>query len=206
MRRRFSYANVTATLALVFAMAGGAIAARHYLISSTRQISPRVLRELRGRAGATGRAGAQGAQGREGKEGREGREGKEGKPGIVPATLPSGHSESGMYSVAGSEGGYITQGITFPVPLASALGEAHVAWLKAGAPTASCPGVGSAAQGYLCVYEESGAFDKPDVLINPVSTHLGHAGADSYGFMIFLDVEGGERLAYSYGSWTVTAP
>ena len=30
MRKRLSYANVTATLALVFAMSGGALAANHY--------------------------------------------------------------------------------------------------------------------------------------------------------------------------------
>jgi hypothetical protein len=201
MRRRFSYANVTATLALVFAMTGGALAARHYLISSTKEISPRVLRALRGRTGATGRPGAPGVPGREGKEGREG------KPGVVPSTLASGHSESGTYSVAGFEGGYMTEGVTFPVPLASPLGEPRVVWLAHGTPrTEGCPGVGSAAPGYLCVYEELGEFGKPDAKIHPVSTHLGSPGADAYGFMFFLDVEGSEKAAYSYGSWTVTAP
>ena len=46
MRGRLSYANVVATLALVFSMSGGALAAKHYLLSSTRQISPKVLRSL----------------------------------------------------------------------------------------------------------------------------------------------------------------
>jgi hypothetical protein len=45
-RIRFTYANVVATLALVLAMSGGALAASHYLITSTRQISPRVLKKL----------------------------------------------------------------------------------------------------------------------------------------------------------------
>jgi hypothetical protein len=44
--RRLSYANVTATLALVFSMSGGALAANHYLINSTKQINPRVLKAL----------------------------------------------------------------------------------------------------------------------------------------------------------------
>jgi hypothetical protein len=44
--KRFSYANVVATLALVLAMSGGALAASHYLITSTKQISPRVLKKL----------------------------------------------------------------------------------------------------------------------------------------------------------------
>ncbi len=41
MRRRLSYANVTATLALVFAMSGGAMAANHYLITSTSRSTRR---------------------------------------------------------------------------------------------------------------------------------------------------------------------
>ncbi len=46
MRKRLTYANVTATLALVFSMSGGALAASHYLIKSTKQISPKVLRSF----------------------------------------------------------------------------------------------------------------------------------------------------------------
>jgi hypothetical protein len=47
MRRHFSYANVVATLALMFAMSGGALAATHYLLNSVSQINPRVLAKLR---------------------------------------------------------------------------------------------------------------------------------------------------------------
>ncbi len=66
MRRRLSYANVTATLALVFAMSGGALAANHYLINSTKQINPKVLKKLKGSTGKTGAAGATGATGPKG--------------------------------------------------------------------------------------------------------------------------------------------
>lgn len=48
-RRHLSYANVVATVALVFAMSGGALAAAHYLITSTSQIKPSVLRTLKPR-------------------------------------------------------------------------------------------------------------------------------------------------------------
>jgi hypothetical protein len=47
MRKHLSYANVVATLALVFAMSGGALAAKHYLLNSVGQINPRVLKSLR---------------------------------------------------------------------------------------------------------------------------------------------------------------
>jgi hypothetical protein len=50
--RHLSYANVTATLALIFSMGSGALAANHYLITSTKQIKPSVLRTLHG-AGPT---------------------------------------------------------------------------------------------------------------------------------------------------------
>ena len=58
--------TVIATLALVFAMTGGAYAAGKYVITSTKQISPKVLKSLKG---ATGKAGATGATGATGPAG-----------------------------------------------------------------------------------------------------------------------------------------
>jgi hypothetical protein len=75
MRRRITYANVAATLALVLSMSGGALAAHHYLISSTKQISPKVLKKLKGKTGKTGKTGATGKEGPAGKEGAAGKEG-----------------------------------------------------------------------------------------------------------------------------------
>ena len=43
IRNRLSYANVAMTLALVFAMTGGAYAAQRYVVTSTKQIKPSVL-------------------------------------------------------------------------------------------------------------------------------------------------------------------
>jgi hypothetical protein len=85
MRRRITYANVAATMALVFSMTGGALAAKHYLINSTSQISPKVLKKLKGKTGATGAIGATGAAGAAGAAGATGKEGKTGPPG--PTTL-----------------------------------------------------------------------------------------------------------------------
>lgn len=56
-RSPISYANVTATIAIVLSMSGGALAANHYLLNSTKQISPRVLHKLKGRMGPRGRRG-----------------------------------------------------------------------------------------------------------------------------------------------------
>jgi hypothetical protein len=81
VRTRLTYANVVATLALVFAMSGGALAATHYLITSTKQISPKVLKELRGKEGAAGVAGGAGVAGAPGKEGGVGKAGANGTDG-----------------------------------------------------------------------------------------------------------------------------
>ncbi len=124
VRRRLTYANVAMTLALVFAMSGGAYAAGKYLISSTKQISPKVLKSLVGKAGpagkngtngtngtngapgAAGEKGPQGPQGPEGKEGKQGEPGKEGKAGEpgknglsgFTKTLPPEETETGAWS------------------------------------------------------------------------------------------------------------
>jgi hypothetical protein len=102
IRKHLSYANVVATLALVFAMSGSAIAAKHYLINSTKQINPKVIKKLKGNTGkpglngAAGPRGQVGAQGKEGPLGKEGPRGNEGPAGLSAlSSLPSGRSESG---------------------------------------------------------------------------------------------------------------
>jgi hypothetical protein len=85
IRRCFTYANVAMTLALVFAMSGGAYAAKHYLVTSTKQISPKVLRALkgaRGPVGPVGPVGPAGPVGVQGLAGPAGAPGKEGPPGV----------------------------------------------------------------------------------------------------------------------------
>jgi hypothetical protein len=72
------------TLALVFAMSGGAYAAKKYLITSTKQISPKVLKQLQGKAGpagAPGPAGPAGPAGPQGPAGANGKDGANGAPG-----------------------------------------------------------------------------------------------------------------------------
>lgn len=91
MRRRLSYANVAATLALVFSMSGGAIAARHYLITSTQQIKPSVLRKLHG---ATGARGATGATGSAGAAGPRGETGSTGPKGTTAGTIVASQGPS----------------------------------------------------------------------------------------------------------------
>ncbi len=109
LSRHLSYANVVATMALVFAMGGSAIAARHYLITSTSQISPKVLSALRGEHGPEGKqgpAGKEGAAGREGAAGHEGAKGDagpKGEPGPPGEPGPKGENGSGGTGLSESE-------------------------------------------------------------------------------------------------------
>jgi hypothetical protein len=81
VRSRMTYANVVVTLALVFAMSGGAYAASKFLITSTKQIKPSVLKSLTGKAGKAGPPGSQGATGPAGPQGPAGPKGDNGSNG-----------------------------------------------------------------------------------------------------------------------------
>lgn len=80
-RRRFSFGNVVLVLVLVFAMTGGAFAAKRYLITSTKQISPKVLKQLKGKRGPAGQQGPVGKEGKPGAAGKDGLPGKDGSNG-----------------------------------------------------------------------------------------------------------------------------
>lgn len=122
--------NGVLVIALVLAMSGGAYAASKVLITSTKQISPKVLKELRGDAGPSGptgptgpvgSSGAKGETGPEGKTGTEGQTGPEGKSvkGETGPPGPKGDTGSGGESVevtefsgSGNSGGKCTEGGT----------------------------------------------------------------------------------------------
>jgi collagen triple helix repeat protein len=82
-RRRPSPGLVIAVVALFIALGGTAFGA-HFVITSTSQIKPSVLKKLRakrGPAGVKGATGASGPAGSAGPQGKEGATGKEGTPG-----------------------------------------------------------------------------------------------------------------------------
>lgn len=81
LAKYFTFANVALTLALVFATTGGAYAASKYLITSTKQIKPSVLKQLRDNTGAKGATGPAGPAGPAGAKGETGATGKEGPAG-----------------------------------------------------------------------------------------------------------------------------
>jgi hypothetical protein len=100
VRRRLTFANVALTVALVFAMSGGAFAASKFLITSTKQIKPSVLASLKGKAGPAGANGVNGAAGSAGPQGPAGpagagSPGPEGKAGAAGESVTLGTAKVG---------------------------------------------------------------------------------------------------------------
>ena len=115
IRSRITYVNVVATLVLVFAMTGGAYAAKKYLITSTKQISPSVLKSLQGKSGAAGSVGAAGAQGPAGTAGPVGLTGSAGGKGEAgPAGSEGPQGKEGAAGAKGANGVAGVKGPTGP--------------------------------------------------------------------------------------------
>src|SRR6185312_9827448 len=146
IRRRMSPGAVLGTIAVIFAMTGGAYAAGAIKITSIKQIKPSVVKQLKGKegargatgaAGAAGPAGAAGAAGKEGakgaegpkgetgKEGAPGPKGEKGQPWVPDNTLPSGAEETGVWGMSKLPGtlgvGQLQVPISFPIQLVSPL-------------------------------------------------------------------------------------
>jgi hypothetical protein len=88
--RRPSPTIVIAVLALFFALGGTAVATTHYLLTSTSQIKPSVLKKLEGNTGPQGSPGAQGAAGTQGAAGLQGATGPQGTAGAQGPAGPQG--------------------------------------------------------------------------------------------------------------------
>ncbi len=204
---------VVALTALFLVLGGSAIAAKHYLISSTKQISPAVLKKLKGRTGAKGATGATGPAGSQGPQGPQGSQGNAGQNLTAETVLPSGASESGAFSAGGGydsgkkaeekeDFGYIGAGITYVQPLATPIEESHIKDIQSeGSVTSECPGVGKAQRGYLCLYD----YTSSDVDEGYGYSNNEEFSTPSPGVVLYWQVkEAGEP--YSGGEYTVTAP
>jgi hypothetical protein len=206
LRRHLNYANVVATLALVFAMSGGALAAGHYLINSTKQINPKVLKKLKGNVGPRGHTGANGTNGAAGANGATGPEGAKGSAGqSALSPLPSGQSESGDYGIGftgGTAGEFVSHGVSFPVPLEEGAPSGQVIYTKTSTPVTHCGGPGHADKGFVCIYSFNRVgLEAPSIFSAEGSVAVG--GTGRFGFIMEWKVTAAHP--FDWGTYTVTA-
>lgn len=230
IRSRVTYANVAATLALLFAMSSGALAASKYIITSTGQIKPSVRKQLKGANGAAGAAGVAGTPGPQGTAGNAGSNGSQGpkgdagpkgdtgSPWTAGGTLPSKASEHGTWSFRGLGGKGEMTPIAFPIPLKAAIDENHIEVLEEG-QAGKAPGCENgtaenpvAAPGYFCLYTqliseatlgEPGQFGAP-ALVDPETNGGKEVGKAGTVLQAFFKSEAEE--GFGFGVWAVTAP
>ena len=206
LRSKLTYANVVASLALFIALAGGtAFAASQMLPKNSvgpKQIKKGAITPAKlSKSSRSALIGPKGATGAPGATGPQGPKGDTGESALTP--LASGKSESGFYASGsgGGEEGYIAEGITFRQPLAAKLPEGSAEWLEAGQTTTACPGVGRAAPGHLCLYDnEEFAVSLCCIYDN----ELTYPAADKNGFIVYWEPTDPE--SYVSGEYTVTAP
>jgi hypothetical protein len=210
LRIRVSPAMLVGVAALVLAMTGGAWAAKKYVITSTSQIKPSVLKKLIGKAGPPGPAGGQGQagpQGAPGAAGAPGGQGPQGSPWTAGGTLPSGESLQGAWSTPEFDTTTPSEGlviavvpISFGIPLPEALDAAHVKYVEKEAETpgeGECPGTvkePEAERGFLCLYTEH---------VDGTVQFAGQPGHWASGAVVQFGMLG---VGKAYGTWAVTAP
>jgi Collagen triple helix repeat (20 copies) len=193
IRERITYGNVAMTLALVLSMTGGAYAAGRIIITSTKQISPKVIRQLAGKVGPagpaglagppgpsgpagplgpTGSPGPKGDPGVQGERGAPGPKGDTGEPWTAGGTLPSGKTLKGEWNV----GGYASEpqnifktSVSYALPLSGAP-TTHYIHVGASVP-AGCTGSvqqPGAEPGNLCVFAASEENSLQEVSFGPI--------------------------------------
>lgn len=228
LRDRMGIPGIISVIALVFAMTGGAYAAKEAAEGSATSSAKKgkAAKGKQGKRGPRGPAGAAGpigpvgpagpegakgdkgdkgdtgAQGQTGTQGQQGIQGKEGSPWTVDGVLPSEATETGAWGfTSGSQG--ITS-ISFAIPLAAALGENNVH--LAPEPT-NCPGTAAspaADPGHLCVYTGDTSVGGGLVGImppdhpDPINGEV--SGAARTGALLFYLGSAGT----AWGTWAVT--
>lgn len=207
MLRRPSPATAIALAALFFSLTGVAFAANQYVINSTSQINPKVLKVLKGRVG---HVGARGANGAIGAAGAVGATGAAGPPGPFPDTLPSGKTVRGTWAVAGATAAGIPaeDGISFVWNLPA---RPSVIRVPAGGPVpAGCSGTADhpvAAPGNLCIFVGWSL----NSTFASLGTYDGTSAAGTNGVSGFQGITvfaagTGAGLFEQAGSFAVTAP
>jgi hypothetical protein len=219
LRKRVTYANVVATLALFIVLGGGAYAASKLPKNSvgSRQIKKNSITSAKVKNHSLLAVDFKSGQLPAGRQGPQGPKGDTGLPGTLPDTLPSGKTLYGTYSVLGHATGSTndrsSSAISFPFPLAAAPSRSVL--VPSGGPnpdSTNCPGSATApaaTAGTLCVYEGDQGNTTGSKICRVSATALCGSGAngaaDRFGATVnvFAAADG---VYISTGTWAVTAP
>ncbi len=151
----------------------------------------------------TGPAGRNGANGKNGTNGTNGANGTNGSNLTTQTPLASGQSESGWFAVGDGDStkGFVGEGVSFSQPLSAPISPGNVVFNTIGATSPTCPGIGQAARGFVCLYPVEGENMTFDLTLD---RNLNHNAADRFGFALYFHAVLAE--GFIDGSWTVTAP
>jgi len=222
---------VTATLALFFAVGGGAFAAansytnvgtngeiqgcvqkagRHFIeIIHWGSNCPRKTQSL-----VFDQAGPRGVTGPQGSTGPQGVSGAPGNPAAYPTVLPSGQTEAGAFSVRwpASAGQAEDIEVSFPLPLATAPTNVYCATACGLAGPAvdpvHCPGsvtAPTATPGVFCIYPGQ-SVDVDQVFVVAPAGNGGALGRYGGTIGVTSNAPTGNADTFFRGTWAVTAP
>jgi len=230
LRRHFGIPGTLAVLALVFAMFGGAYAAKKqgFIITKLSQIKPSVRNQLKGKQGPKGDSGPKGDAGARGAAGAPGAPGAPGSPWTVGGLLPSGETLVGSWSAenewATAENNvqeFLRVPISFGIPLKTApavrmfVAPAFMTVTSAGGfvlytePDAEakfkavCPGTADAPEaepGNLCLYLDQATVEGSGYAVQKLFGAT--PSPHTYGWSLPLTLEPESAVE---GSWAVTA-
>jgi hypothetical protein len=225
VRKRLTYANVMSSIAVFVVLGGGAYAAttlpknsvgssqiKANAVTSSKVKDGSLLSKdfkpgqlVAGAPGPTGSTGSTGPTGPTGPKGDTGPKGNAGADFTADTSLASGKTLSGQWSAWGHGGGYVGDAVSYRLPLAATPAAGSANYITGSSYTTQCPGVGQAAAGQLCIYEQSSSAA---TLLGIYSTEAGPQnqgrGAKD-GFQIAFTTSGTTQ-AYAYGAWATTAP
>ena len=185
-------------------MSGGALAASHYLLTSTKQISPKVLTALKGNMGPTGPVGSPGPQGERGPEGAPGKDGQAGPEGkaaslwIAGGTLPSDKTETGTWTFTKDVEGQIRIPLSLPIPTKEPLKAVGLHFSGEEDPSPNCRGSVAkpeADPGFICVYSD--LHEDPLTGFGPIRTS---------GVVLIFESNTTTAPLPDEGTWAATAP
>lgn len=138
-------------------------------------------------------------------------EGEEGSPWTAGGTLPPGATETGAWTIdadsaSAAFGQFAFAPISFTIPLAAGLDNAHVLFQGGTGFSEHCHGPTSGTEpqadaGYLCVY--GSPFNRENLAFSSITKlDFGPIGTNKAGALLVFEVEGDN--AYGFGSWAVT--